>query len=109
MTAVLHCGNSCNFLVISYTKRAQNNKKLLLKNTESHHLILGAVEKNRAEGRNIVYIDFYVHSNYNSTKAMPQLKWLVAGFPPRRPEFKPGSGHVGFVVDKVALGQVFSK
>jgi hypothetical protein len=29
---------------------------------------------------------------------------LVAGFPPRRP----GSVHVGFVVDKVPLGQVFS-
>jgi hypothetical protein len=28
---------------------------------------------------------------------------------PRRPGFEPGSGHVGFVVDKVALGQVFSK
>jgi hypothetical protein len=35
-------------------------------------------------------------------KAAPCLKWLVAGFPPRRP----GSGQVGFVVDKVALGQV---
>jgi hypothetical protein len=23
--------------------------------------------------------------------------------------FEPGSGHVGFVVDKVALGQVFSE
>jgi hypothetical protein len=34
---------------------------------------------------------------------------LVAGFPPRRPGFDPGSGHVGFVVDKVALGQVFSE
>jgi hypothetical protein len=32
-----------------------------------------------------------------------------AGFPPRRPVFKPGSGQVGFVVDKVALGQVFSE
>jgi hypothetical protein len=31
-----------------------------------------------------------------------------AGFPPRRTGFEPGSGHVGFVVDKVALGQVFS-
>jgi hypothetical protein len=27
---------------------------------------------------------------------------------PRRPGFDPGSVHVGFVVDKVALGQVFS-
>jgi hypothetical protein len=30
-------------------------------------------------------------------------------FPPRRPRFKPGSGHVGFLWwTKVALGQVFS-
>jgi hypothetical protein len=33
---------------------------------------------------------------------------LVAGFPLRRPWFEPGSGHVGFVVNKVTLGQVFS-
>jgi hypothetical protein len=35
-----------------------------------------------------------------------KFKRLVAGFPPRRPGFKPGSSHVGFVVGKVALGQV---
>jgi hypothetical protein len=35
--------------------------------------------------------------------AAPYLKRLVAGFPPRRPGFKPGSSHVEFVVDKVAL------
>jgi hypothetical protein len=34
---------------------------------------------------------------------------LVAGFPPRQPGFDPRLGHVGFVVDKVALGQAFSK
>jgi hypothetical protein len=34
---------------------------------------------------------------------VPQLRRLVA-----RPEFWPRSGHVGFVVDKVASGQVFS-
>jgi hypothetical protein len=33
----------------------------------------------------------------------------VAGFPLRQHGFKPGSIHVGFVVDKVALGQVFSE
>jgi hypothetical protein len=27
----------------------------------------------------------------------------------QRPGLKPGSGQVGFVVDKVALGQVFSE
>jgi hypothetical protein len=37
------------------------------------------------------------------------LSRLVAGFPPRRPGFEPTSGHVGFVVDKMAPGQVFSK
>jgi hypothetical protein len=30
-------------------------------------------------------------------------------FPPWRPGFEPRSGHVGFVVGKVALGQVFSE
>jgi hypothetical protein len=44
----------------------------------------------------------YIH------KAVPWLRRLAAGLPPRRPGFDPGSVHVGFVVDKVALGQVFS-
>jgi hypothetical protein len=34
---------------------------------------------------------------------------LVASFPPRRPGFAPGSGQVGFVVNKVALKQVSSE
>jgi hypothetical protein len=37
------------------------------------------------------------------------LKRLVADFPPRRPVFDTESGHLGFVVDKAALGQVFSE
>jgi hypothetical protein len=32
----------------------------------------------------------------------------VTGLLPPWPGFKPGSSHVGFVVNKVALGQVFS-
>jgi hypothetical protein len=39
---------------------------------------------------------------------VPWLRRLVAGLPPRRSRFDPGSLHVGFVVDKVALGQIFS-
>jgi hypothetical protein len=35
-------------------------------------------------------------------------QWLDAGFPPRRPGFAYGQ-RVGFVVDKAALGQVFSE
>jgi hypothetical protein len=34
---------------------------------------------------------------------------LVTGFPPQWPGFDPKSGHAGFVVHKVALGQVLSE
>jgi hypothetical protein len=39
--------------------------------------------------------------------AMPLLRRLVTSFALRQPGFNPRSGHVGFVVDIVALGQVF--
>jgi hypothetical protein len=39
--------------------------------------------------------------------AVPWLRRLVAGLSPRRPGFDSGSVHIGFVVDRVALGQVF--
>jgi hypothetical protein len=42
-------------------------------------------------------------------EAVPWLRRLDAGLPRRRPGFDPGSVHVGFVVDKVALGQVFPR
>jgi hypothetical protein len=38
---------------------------------------------------------------------VPLLRQLVARLLRRRHVFDPGSIHVGFVVDKVALGQVF--
>jgi hypothetical protein len=41
-------------------------------------------------------------------QAVTLLRRLVADLSPRRPGFTPGSFHVGFVVDKVALGQVSS-
>jgi hypothetical protein len=40
-------------------------------------------------------------------RAVPWLRRLVVGLSPRRPGFAPGSIHVGFVVDKLVLGQVF--
>jgi hypothetical protein len=46
---------------------------------------------------------------YDLRWATPWLRRLVAGFLPRRPGFKPGYSHVGFVVDKVALRQIFSE
>jgi hypothetical protein len=40
-------------------------------------------------------------------RAVPWLRRLVPGFSPQRHGFDPVSVHVGFVMDKVALGQVF--
>jgi hypothetical protein len=48
---------------------------------------------------------YYLHT----LKAVPWLRRLAARLPPRRPGFDPGSVHVEFVVDKVALGQVFPR
>jgi hypothetical protein len=56
-----------------------------------------------------IYAHVLLHSFYSEIEATPQLKRLVAAFPPRRPGVKPGSGQVGFVVNKVALEQVFSE
>jgi hypothetical protein len=39
-------------------------------------------------------------------KAVPWLRWLVTVLSLRRPGFTPRSVHVGFVLHKVALGQV---
>jgi hypothetical protein len=43
----------------------------------------------------------------NKRRAVPWLRSLVAGLSPRRHGFAAGSIHVGFVVNKVALGQIF--
>jgi hypothetical protein len=43
----------------------------------------------------------------NDVKAVPWLRWLVIGLSPQRTRFAPGSVHVRFVMDKVALGQEF--
>jgi hypothetical protein len=60
-----------------------------------------------SETRLFIFISLSCVMSQN--KAAPYLKRLVAGLPPRRTGFEPGSGQVGFVVDKVALGQVFSE
>jgi hypothetical protein len=40
---------------------------------------------------------------------VPWLRRLAAGLSPRRPWLVAGSVHLGFVVDNVALGQVFRR
>jgi hypothetical protein len=57
-------------------------------------------------GRLIPGVSKFVPKLISGLWAVPWLRRLVAGLPPRRPGFDPRSVHVGFVVDKVALGQV---
>jgi hypothetical protein len=40
---------------------------------------------------------------------VPQLRRLVFGFPPRQLKFDPSLDQMVFVLDKVALGRVFSQ
>jgi hypothetical protein len=49
--------------------------------------------------------NFKYHLLVPVSKAVPWLKRLDAGLSPRRSGFAPESIHVGFVVDKVALGR----
>jgi hypothetical protein len=62
------------------------------------------------------YVNRHLHEKVTLRPSMPLfILWIESFktyshmFPTRGPGFDPGSGHVGFVVDKVALGQVFSK
>jgi hypothetical protein len=51
----------------------------------------------------LTYLPIYP-SNYLPTQAVPRLRRLVAGFLLRRLQFESRLGHLGYVVDKVALG-----
>jgi hypothetical protein len=44
---------------------------------------------------------------YSKHKLGRAIAKAVTGFPPRRPGYDPRSGHVGFMVHKVPLEQVF--
>jgi hypothetical protein len=55
------------------------------------------------EGTAVDYFKVPSRHSPEGTKEHCHIKRLVAGVRPRRPGFDPGSGQVGFVVDKVAL------
>jgi hypothetical protein len=64
---------------------------------------------------------FIIRGWYSTPNSGPHTKWtqahphpkktkkLVAGFPTLQPGFDPRSGHMWFVLDEVALWQVFSE
>jgi hypothetical protein len=52
------------------------------------------------------YHSYFVSVRF-SVRVVPWFRRLIAGFSPRRTGFAPVSVHLGFVVDKVTMGQVF--
>jgi hypothetical protein len=66
-------------------------------------------DKKQRNGGFYAYIRRYDGHHICTSNSKIRIKRLVAGFPARRPGFKPGSSHAGFVVDKVALGRNFSE
>jgi hypothetical protein len=53
-------------------------------------------------------LTFHISCRQISFLTTPHLGQIVDSFPLRQSGFNPRSNHVGFVVDKVALGQIFS-
>jgi hypothetical protein len=53
--------------------------------------------------------DWETRSKTSRLSYLPVGRATVIGFPQRRSDFKPKSRHIGFVVDTVALRQVFSE
>jgi hypothetical protein len=68
--------------------------------------IVKKVVHNSCSGKS--YSDFSLSFMYHTAMTVPRWPSL-AGFPPLQPGFDPGSGHVGFMVEKAALAQVFSE
>jgi hypothetical protein len=54
-----------------------------------------------------LHLSEWFHAQLSTREAVSELRRLVDGLSSPRPGFAPGSVHVGYVVDKVALGQVF--
>jgi hypothetical protein len=65
-------------------------------------LIIEMILKRILRGTDVFHL-----RKYSVGMAVPWLRRLVAGLSPRRPRFEPGPVHVGFVVNNMALGQVF--
>jgi hypothetical protein len=121
ISSVLDCGKRSHFIncvllvfLITGTWRYTDTAVLLFKlwfatySTRSHRLSriiqnsctvkynVGALGKSCRSRRNVPETVMAVREYLTA--------YCVAGFPQRRPGLEPGSGHMGFVVDKVALG-----
>jgi hypothetical protein len=77
-----------------------------IRHTQSAYKWIGEI---LYRGLNLPQPHFSIHQFkiFSKLRTVPWLRSLAAGLSPRRPGFAPGSIHVGFVVDKVALAQVF--
>jgi hypothetical protein len=99
--------SSCNFLHLSYVScstfislSVKDQVSPSYKNAKHYSRI--QFNKVSKQDTGVEYIP-----KFNVLKFVIWFRQLIAGLSPWRPWFVPRSFHVGFVVDKVALGQVF--
>jgi hypothetical protein len=94
-SVVIATGSLCDFRIkelVSKLDRSMNNA-----HNQASHSIMPATN-NRCLNYAVSQLEIRpYHSSWR----------LVAGFPLWQPGFEPRSGHMGFLVHKVALGQVF--
>jgi hypothetical protein len=111
------CGNGIQFIMVNNTVNVVTNvmeqsparrgdgrpagqeAPLLLQNRKAYYV----VHRNQSLGPVLSQV------NPVNTSHFCKIHCNIVLFPPRRPGFDPRSCHVEFVVDKVALGQVFSE
>jgi hypothetical protein len=102
--------NDCREAPVQYNNKQTDNEEIIVK---KEHDVGNVLEtkgmKQRCTKKKRMNCLFGSSKIYVGRMAVPYPRRLVAGFPPWRPGFEPKSSLVGFVVDKVALGQVFSE
>jgi hypothetical protein len=97
---------------LCWTNQEFSSRLPLMPTQSPIHWIPWVLSPGVKRGRGVTLTTHY-HLAHNSRMskgcigAVPWLRRLVSGHSPRGPGFAPGSIHVRFMVDKVALGQVF--
>jgi hypothetical protein len=94
----------CLFVCLSVCLQQCNTGRAMAQAVSRRPLTAEARVRSRVSPRGI-----YGGQSGTGTGFSPSTSVFPCPFPPRRPGVDPGSVHLGFVVDKVALGQVFPR
>jgi hypothetical protein len=92
-----------------YEKEYPNSTSISIRNCVGYLCLYSAHESKKLNMKLTLVNLSFSEQIVTWAVVVPWLRQLVAGLPPRRSTFDFGSVHVGFLVDKVALGRVFPR